>query len=80
MFNSCPLVAIAELNFDFPCRDETFEAETAAEYERLVMVDCPELPCQTPSQLTKMLLQDASINVDHTDVTTMHLMVTIIGM
>lgn len=58
MFNSCPLLTLGELSIDFPCRNDIFEAETAAEYEYLTMFDSPELRWKTPSQLIKDLLQD----------------------
>ncbi|KAF7906168.1 hypothetical protein EAF00_000447 [Botryotinia globosa] len=42
MFNSCALLTLGELSIDFPCRNDIFEAETAAEYEHLAMFDSPE--------------------------------------
>ncbi|TGO07850.1 hypothetical protein BTUL_0242g00150 [Botrytis tulipae] len=79
MFNSCPLLTLGQLSINFPCRNDIFEAETAAEYEHLTMFDSPELRWRTPSQLTKDLLQDTWTNSSRGHVTAMHLMVTICG-
>lgn len=80
MFNSCPLVAIAELNTNFPCRDEEFEVETAAEYEPFVADDCLESPHQTPAQLTRDLLHDAWENIARQHITATHLGIAMCGM
>ncbi|TGO50934.1 hypothetical protein BOTNAR_0374g00040 [Botryotinia narcissicola] len=73
----CPLLTLWELSINFPCRNDIFEAETAAEYEHLAMFDSPELRWKTPSQLIKDLLQDTWTNSSRGHVTAMHLMVTI---
>ncbi|THV47489.1 hypothetical protein BGAL_0307g00130 [Botrytis galanthina] len=77
MFNSYPLLTLGELSIEFPCRNDIFEAETAAEYEHLTMFDSPELRWKTPSQLIKDLLQDTWTGSSLEHVTAMHLMVTI---
>lgn len=60
MYNSCPLLAIAELNIDFPCQEAIFDAETATEYEKLTTSDYPESSDQprSPSQSMKILLHN----------------------
>ncbi|SMY28595.1 unnamed protein product [Zymoseptoria tritici ST99CH_1A5] len=70
MFNSCPLITISELQVDFPCREDVFEAESEAAFNDLV--SCRNLRSRhAPAQIFKDILLDdwtpeAYINVDAT--------------
>jgi len=77
IFNSCPLLTIAELNIDFPCQEVIFDIETAAEYEKLTTSDCSKSSChpRSPSQFMKILLHNTWIEDSHKYVTVWHLMV-----
>ncbi|KJX93131.1 hypothetical protein TI39_contig4389g00005 [Zymoseptoria brevis] len=70
MFNSCPLITISEIQTDFPCREDVFEAESEAAFNTLMPCRIPEVR-HKPAQTFKDILTDywtpeAYENVDAT--------------
>lgn len=57
--NSTPLISVAEMIGDMPCREEFFEAETAQKFEQLMLLEPTEIPSQSLADFIYLLLSDA---------------------
>lgn len=57
--NCTPLISVAEMIGDMPCREEFFEAETAQRFEQLMSLEPTEIPSQPLADFICLLLSDA---------------------
>jgi hypothetical protein len=79
MFNSCPLLSLTELQFDFSYHEDLFEAETASMYEQLVSSADPSIPRKATAQIFQSLFEDIESRFNGAYVTPTHLGLIICG-
>ncbi|KAH6951223.1 hypothetical protein BKA56DRAFT_605853 [Ilyonectria sp. MPI-CAGE-AT-0026] len=63
-FGSLPQVSISDMTGQLPCREDLFEAETAAEFQRLMSLDPRAGLAQSPFDLTLHLLSNKGSEED----------------